>query len=98
MADFEGAVEMNAVTTVVGVLRKARDLVSSGQQLDIITAISSLKEEASAPTRDLAYYALLETLMGKGEASLSALGNPDHQDATVALFDATIRRMTSTLH
>ncbi len=42
--------------TVLGVLRKARDLVSTREHPGIIEAISSLKSEASGPTRDLAYY------------------------------------------
>ena len=90
---------MNTHATVLGLLRKARDLVSTGQQIGVIEAISSLKEEASGPMRDKAYYALLETAMiGKGEASLSVLVNPDCPDAALQLFDATIRRITSTLH
>lgn len=86
-------------TTVLGLLRRARDLVSARKHTDIIDAISSLKGEASGPTRDLAYYALLETMMmAKGEASISVLSAPDAGDTAVELFDATIRRITSTLH
>ena len=86
-------------TTVLGLLRKARDLVSTRQHPGIIEAISSLKGEASGPTRDLAYYALLETMMmKKGEVSISVLCQPDVQDEAVELFNATIRRITSTLH
>lgn len=86
-------------TTVLGLLRRARDLVSARQHTDIIDAISSLKGEASGPTRDLAYYALLETaMMAKGEASISVLSAPDAADTAIELFDATIRRITSTLH
>ncbi len=78
-------------TTVLGLLRRARELVSARQHTDII--------EASGPTRDLAYYALLETaMMAKGEASISVLSAPDAPDTAVELFDATIRRITSTLH
>jgi hypothetical protein len=86
-------------TTVLGLLRRARDLVSARQHTGIIEAISSLKGEASGPTRDLAYYALLETMMmAKGEASISVLSAPDAQDTAIQLFDETIRRITSTLH
>ena len=86
-------------TTVLGLLRRARELVSARQHTDIIDAISSLKSEASGPMRDLAYYALLETMMmTKGEASNSILSSPDAQDTAIELFDATIRRITSTLH
>ena len=86
-------------TTVLGLLRRARDLVSARKHTDIIDAISSLKGEASGPTRDLAYYALLETMMmSKGEASISVLSAPDAGDTAMELFDATIRRITSTLH
>ena len=90
---------MESLTTVLGLLRRARDLVSARQHTDIIDAISSLKDEASGPTRDLAYYALLDTMMmSKGEASISVLSAPDAQDTVIELFDATIRRITSTLH
>jgi hypothetical protein len=86
-------------TTVLGLLRKARDLVSTRQHPGIIEAISSLKGEASGRTRDLAYYALLETMMmSKGEASISVLCETDAQGDAVELFDATIRRIASTLH
>jgi hypothetical protein len=85
--------------TVLGVLRKARDLVSTREHPGIIEAISSLKSEASGPTRDLAYYAILDTMMlTKGEASIAVLSGPDAQDSALELFDATIRRITSTLH
>lgn len=90
---------MESPTTVLGLLRRARDLVSARQHTDIIDAISSLKGEASGPMRDLAYYALLDTMMmSKGEASISVLSTPDAQDTAIELFDATIRRITSTLH
>jgi hypothetical protein len=73
--------------------------VSARQHTDIIDAISSLKSEASGPTRDLAYYAILDTMMmTKGEASISVLSGSDAQDSALELFDATIRRITSTLH
>jgi hypothetical protein len=90
---------MNSLTTVLGILRQARDLVSTGQHLGIIEAISSLQDDASGPIRDLAYYALLETVaMGKGSACLSMLASPNGQEITVELFDATIKRIASKLH
>jgi hypothetical protein len=86
-------------TTVLGLLKKARDLVSAGRHPGIIEAIASLQGEASGPTRDLAYYALLDTLMmGQGQASLAVLATPGRQENMIELFDATIRRITSTLH
>ena len=90
---------MEGRTTVLGLLRRSRELVSVWQHTDIIYAINSLKGEASGPTRDLAYYALLETMMmSKGEASISVLSAPDAQYTVLELFDATIRRTTSPLH
>jgi hypothetical protein len=90
---------MTSSTTVLGLLRKARDLVSTGQQAGIIDAISSLQAEASGPLRDLAYYALLDTaILRTGDASLAVLSAPGHPDDAVCLFDATIKRIVSTLH
>lgn len=89
---------MDSQTTVLGILKKARDLVDAGQHAGIIEAISALKDEASGPKRDLAYYAVLETASaGRGEAGMSALSAAS-RDAAMALLDATIRRMTSKLH
>jgi len=85
-------------TTVLGVLRKACDLVGSGQCLGIIEAIGSLRDQTSGRTRDLAYYAVLETAMvSRGEASLSMLAG-DEKESTLELLDATIRRIMSALH
>jgi hypothetical protein len=85
--------------TVLGLLRAARDLVSSGRQAGIIDAISSLRADAAGPVRDLAYFALLDTAtLSQGEASLSLLASGDSPDDALALFDATIRRITATLH
>jgi hypothetical protein len=90
---------MESRTTVLGLLKKARDLVSTGQHAGIIEAISSLHGEASGPTRDLAYYALLDTAtLRERDASIAVLSRPDRQDITVELLDATIRRISSKLH
>lgn len=85
-------------TTVLGVLRKACDLLGSGQSPGIIDAISSLRDQASGRTRDLAYHAVLETAMARsGDASLAVLAG-DGAEHAVELLQATIRRMMSTLH
>jgi hypothetical protein len=85
-------------TTVLGVLRKACDLVGSGQSLGIIEAISSLRAEASGRTRDLAYYAVLETAMvSRGDASLAMLAG-DQKEPAIELLRSTIRRLMSALH
>jgi len=89
---------MDNQTTVLSILKKARNLVDAGQHVGIIEAISALKAEASGPKRDLAYYAVLETAsMSRGEAGMSALSAAS-RDAAMALLDATIKRMTSKLH
>jgi hypothetical protein len=86
-------------TTVVGVLRKAADLVGGGQSLGIIEAISSLREEASGRTRDLAYYAVLETAMvSRGDSSLAMLASDGRKESAIELLQTTIRRLMSTLH
>lgn len=86
-------------TTVLGVLRKACDLVGSGQSLGIIEAISSLREEASGRTRDLAYYAVLETAMvSRGDASLAMLADSGQTESAIELLQSTIRRLMSALH
>ncbi|UVF18678.1 hypothetical protein HPT29_019625 [Microvirga terrae] len=85
--------------TVLGVLKKACDLVGSGQSLGIIEAISSLRQEASGRTRDLAYYAVLETAMASpGDASLAMLASGDRTESAIELLQATIRRMMAALH
>jgi hypothetical protein len=90
---------MTSSTTVLGLLRKARDLVSTGRQAGIIEAISSLQAEASGPLRDLAYFALLDTAsLRAGNASLSALASSAQPDDAIELFDATIKRIASKLH
>lgn len=89
---------MDSQTTVLGILKKAREMVDAGQHAGIIEAISALKGEVSGPKRDLAYYAVLETASaGRGEGGISALSAAS-RDAAMALLDATIRRMTSKLH
>jgi len=93
-----GLATMDNQTTVLSLLKKARDLVDAGQYSGIIEAISALKAEASGPKRDLAYYAVLETASaGRGEVGMTALSAAS-RDATMALLDATIKRMTSKLH
>ncbi|QRM28525.1 hypothetical protein [Microvirga sp. VF16] len=85
--------------TVLGVLRKACDLVCSGQSLGIIEAISSLRDQTSGRTRDLAYYTVLETaMMGRGDASLAMLAGDDQPESAIELLQATIRRIMSGLH
>jgi hypothetical protein len=84
-------------TTVLGLLKKACDLVGSGQSLGIIEAISSLRDQASGRTRDLAHYAVLETAMvSRGDASLAMLA--DQKEPAIELLQATIRRIMSALH
>lgn len=90
---------MDTQITVLGLLKRARDLVGLGQCSGIIEAITALKEEASGPKRDLAYYELLETAsLRSGDANLATLAAGESRDATLALIDATIKRMTSKLH
>ena len=86
-------------TTVLGILKKACDLVGSGQSLGIIEAISSLRDQTSGRTRDLAYYAVLETAMAsRGDASLAMLAGAEQKDSAMELLQATIRRIMSALH
>ena len=90
---------MNSGTTVLAVLRQARELLASGQTVGIISAISSLRDHASGRMRDLAYFALLDTLLLSGaEASIAMLAEPEGRPKAIALFDDTIRRIASTLH
>ncbi|HZH12368.1 MAG TPA: hypothetical protein VEZ24_18605 [Microvirga sp.] len=89
---------MDTQISVLGLLKKARDLVDAGRYAGIIEVIGALKNEASGPRRDLAYYAVLETVSAsKGEAGISALSAAS-RDASLALLDATIRRISSKLH
>lgn len=90
---------MSSAATVLTVLREARDLLLSGKTPCIISAISSLREQASGRTRDLAYFAVMETMMlGGVEATISSLAQPESQANALRMIDATIKRMTPTLH
>jgi hypothetical protein len=90
---------MNSGSTVLTVLRQARDLLAGGKTPCIISAISSLKEHSSGRTRDLAYFAVMETMMlGGAEATISLLDQPRDQANALRAIDDTIKRMTSTLH
>lgn len=89
---------MDNQISVLGLLRKARDLVEAGQYAGVIEAISALKAEANGPKRDIAYYAVLETAHEtKGETGMTILAAAS-RDMTVALLDATIKRITSKMH
>lgn len=93
-----GPAAMDTHVTVLSLLKRARALVDAGQHDGIIEAISALKDEASGPKRDLAYYAVLETASGeRGEIGISVLSAVS-RDASMALLDATIKRITSKLH
>jgi hypothetical protein len=90
---------MNSGSTVLTVLRSARERLANGQSAGIMSAVSSLRDQASGRVRDLAYFALLDTLLLRGgEASISLLAEPGSRARAVALFDDTIRRISSTLH
>ena len=90
---------MHAGATVLTVLRQARDLLVTGEAPCIISAISSLKEQTSGRTRDLAYFAVMETMMlGGAETTISLLAQPQNQADALSMIDATIKRMTPTLH
>ena len=90
---------MNSRSNVLAVLRQARELLVSGETPSIISAISSLKEQSSGRTRDLAYFAVMETMMlGGGESTISLLAQPENQADALRMIEATIKRMTSTLH
>jgi hypothetical protein len=90
---------MNSGSTVLAVLRRARELLVSGETPCIISAISSLKGQSSSRTRDLAYFAIMETMMlGGAETTISLLAQPENQANALRMVEATIKRMTSTLH
>jgi hypothetical protein len=90
---------MNSGSTVLTVLRQARELLVSGTTPSIISAISTLKEQSSGRTRDLAYFAIMETMMlGGAETTISLLAQPQNQANALKMIDATIKRVTSTLH
>jgi hypothetical protein len=90
---------MHSCATVIGVLRRARDILEHGECERILTAISSLREEASGRTRDLAYFALMDTIeLEGGTGSIEALAAGGGRARLLRLFDATIERITATLH
>jgi N-acetylmuramic acid 6-phosphate (MurNAc-6-P) etherase len=90
---------MNSGSTVLSVLREARELLASGKTPCIISAISSLKEQSSGRTRDLAYFAVMETMMLDGaETTISLLAQPENQANALRMIEATIKRLTSTVH
>jgi hypothetical protein len=90
---------MNSGSTVLTLLRQARELLVSGTTPSIISAISTLKEQSSGRTRDLAYFAIMETMMlGGAETTISLLAQPQNQANALKVIDATIKRVTSTLH
>jgi hypothetical protein len=90
---------MNSGSTVLTVLRQARELLVSGETPCIISAISSLKGQSSSRTRDLAYFAVMETMMlGGAETTISSLAQPENQANALRMIEDTIKRMTSTLH
>ena len=89
---------MDNQISVLGLLRRARSLVETGQHAGIVEAISALKAEASGPKRDLAYFAVLETATETtGDSGMSVLAAAS-RDMTMALLDATIKRITSKMH
>jgi hypothetical protein len=95
----EGRRVMETRISVLGVLKKARERISTGASDGILPAISALREEASGPTRDQAYYAILDTIgLGQGDASITLLARPDSPEALVQVFDATIKRISAALH
>lgn len=86
-------------TTVLAVLRRARNLVESGQSEGALVAISSVCNEANGRTRDLAYFALMDTIeLEGGTGSIEALATGESRVRLLRLFDATIQRIISTLH
>jgi hypothetical protein len=86
---------MDNQISVLGLLRKARDLVDAGQYAGVIEAISTLKAEVNGLKRDMAYYAVLETASEtRSEAGMSLLAEAS-RDITVALLDAAIKRISS---
>lgn len=86
-----------AKLTMLQALCKARDLVQGGVHDGIFEAMHALKGEASGPTRDCVYYALMQTATAAGEgSSTGSLGRPG--DAALALLDATIERLTDAMH
>src|SRR5689334_14948095 len=88
-------IAVNSGSTVLTILRQARELLVSGKTSCIISAISSLKEQSSGRTRDLAYFAIMETMMlGGAETTISLLAKRDDQANALRMIEATIMRMT----
>lgn len=85
-----------ATLTVLQALRKARDLIEAGGHDGIFEAVHALKGEASGPTRDCVYYALMETATDRVGAAFAPLSRPS--EGALALLDATIERLTSAMH
>jgi hypothetical protein len=85
--------------SVLSALREARVLLLAGEALCIMSAIKALKEQSSGRTRDLAYFAVMETMMLSGaEATISSLAQPDNPTNALRMIEATIKRITSSLH
>jgi hypothetical protein len=90
---------MQSGATVLGVLRRARETLENGTYDGIVVAISSLRNEANGGTRDLAYFALMDTIeLEGGTGSIEALATGESRARLLRLFDATIERITSALH
>ena len=85
-----------AKLTMLQALHRTRDLVQAGTHDGIFDAVHALKDEASGPTRHCVYFALMQTATATGEdPSIGSLGRPD--GASLALLDATIKRLTGAM-
>jgi hypothetical protein len=83
--------------TVLRVLSVARQQVELGAGEGALAVIRSLRGEVPAPVRDLAYYSLMDAAAVGGErASMGLL--TQHREATLALIDAAIARLTAKLN
>lgn len=93
-----GFIKMEDQPSVLGLLRRARDLLAAGQHTGIIDAIATMQGQASGPKRDLAYFAILDTASeARGAPGMSVLAAAS-REASLALIDATIKRITSKMH
>jgi len=64
-----------------------------------ISAISSLKEQSSGCTRDLAYFAVMEPMtLGSAETTISLLAQPENPANALRMIEATIKWMPWTVH
>ncbi|MGO4386942.1 hypothetical protein AB4Y85_05355 [Microvirga sp. 2YAF29] len=89
---------MDNQISVLGLLRKARDLVEAGRHACVIEAIGAFKAEAAGQKRDMAYYAVLETANNaRSESGMTVLAEAS-RDMTAALLNATSERITSKMH